>query len=582
MNLKRLSLAAFAALILLPACVKVDGRLGGDLLPTNQQYDIYTIDIPLTETRMEMADSLSGYSNTRITVGAVRDDVFGETLRGTAFTLIPALDTIDFGESTVIDGISYPEVKRFHIAFAADTVSTPSGDRDRYILQNLDVFALSAPLNLDKKGTNNAVSFDASKRISNGIPVYAGKDSLSFDFTKEFALDYINGIREVAREGKILITRDNAQPGDTVKMEDYTARLPGVYLRMLPGSGNGGRINMFNFSTLTLTTNGTSNYYVRNGNVATLRIRGVYDGAVKDTAFLFVPGETGFVDEIDAILNNRKFAQYAFNYTGQSTKPKAGTATEQLLVEGGGGLKPVIQASELREKVLAEITSRGGDPEKAVINLATIYLPFEEPADYRDLDLFPTTLSPTCMIKGEDDTFSFNGLPDAAASVEDQGAINRSMLRYQPDITWHLQEIIRLDEETLSANPEKIKNYDIWLLTIHDEIVESAATSSYDQEYLQQMMYYNYMNNLYGGYGGYGYGGYGYGYGGYGYGGYGYDSYGYSNYYNMMLLNAMYANAGNTSSTTSTLDKDRYYKGILNGPGDNGPYLTVVYGIPKN
>ena len=96
------------------------------------------------------------------------------------------------------------------------------------------------------------------------------------------------------------------------------------------------------------------------------------------------------------------------------------------------------------------------------------------------------------------------------------------------------------------------------------------------------MMYYNYMNNLYGGYGGYGYGGYGYGYGGYGYGGYGYDSYGYSNYYNMMLLNAMYANAGNTSSTTSTLDKDRYYKGILNGPGDNGPYLTVVYGIPKN
>ena len=566
MDFKRFSVAALAALIMLPACVKVNGQLGENLIATNQQYNVYTIDIPLTETKMEMADSLSGYSNSRITVGAVRDDVFGETLRGAAFTLIPALDTIDFGEKTVIDGISYPMVKRFHIAFEADTVSVPTGDRERYVLQNIDVFPLTEPLNLDKIGTNNAVKFDDSKRISVGIPVYAGKDSLSFDFTKEFAMSYIDGIREIARDGKILITRDNAQPGDTVSMEDYTAKLPGVYVRMLPGSGNGGRINMFHFSCLTLTTNGTTNYYVRNGNVATLRMRGVYDGAVKDTAFLFVPGETGFVDEVDALLNSRKFSQYAFNYTGQSTKPLAGKATDQLLVEGGGGLKPVIQASELREKVIADIVSKGGDPSRAVINLATVYLPFEEPADYRDLDLFPTTLSPTCMIKGDDETYSFNGLPDAAASVEDQGAINRSLLRYQPDITWHLQEIIRLKDEDLAANPDKIHNYDVWLLTIHDEIVESSATSSYDQEYLQNLMYYQYMNNLYGGYGGYGYGGYGYGYGGYGYGGYGYDSYGYSNYYNMMLLNAMYANAGNTSTTTSTLDKDRYYKGILNGP----------------
>ena len=580
MDFKRFSVAVLAALIMLPACVKVNGQLGENLIATDQQYDTYTVDIPLTETKMEMADSLSGYSNTRLTIGAVRDDVFGETLRGAAFTLIPALDTIDFGEKTVIDGISYPEVKRVHIAFAADTVSVPAGDRDRYILQNIDVFPLTEPLNLEKIGTNNAVQFDASRRISVGIPVYAGKDSLSFDFTKEFAMSYIDGIREVARDGKILITREDAQPGDTVSMEAYTAKLPGVYVRMLPGSGNGGRINMFDFSCLTLTTNGTTNYYARNRNVATLRIRGVYDGAVKDTAFLFVPGETGFVDEIEAVLNNVKFAQYAFNYTGQSTKALAGKATDRLLVEGGGGLKPVIQASELRDKVIADIVSKGGDPARAVINLATVYLPFEEPADFRELDLFPTTLSPTCMIKGEDETYSFNGLPDAAASVEDQGGINRSMLRYQPDITWHLQEIIRLKDEDLSANPDKINNYDIWLLTIHDEVVESAATSSYDQEYLQQLMYYNYMNNLYGGYGGYGYGGYGYGYG-YGYGGYGYDSYGYSNYYNMMMLSAMYANAGNTSTTTSTLDKDRYYKGILNGPGENGPYLTVTYGIPK-
>ena len=93
------------------------------------------------------------------------------------------------------------------------------------------------------------------------------------------------------------------------------------------------------------------------------------------------------------------------------------------------------------------------------------------------------------------------------------------------------------------------------------------------------MMYYQYLNSMYGGYGGYGYGGYGYGYGGYGY-----DSYGYSNYYNMMMLNAMYANTGSKTTTTATLDKDRYYKAILNGPDADEkrrPRLTVTYSIPK-
>ena len=580
MKRRRLTAAVFAALLMASSCVKVNKELGSDITPTNQQFDIHTVNIDLTETRLQMADSISGYSTSRLTIGAIKDDIFGETVRATAFTLVPALDTIDFGKD--------PVIQRFHIAFARDTISTPS-ERDQYILQNLDVYALSEPLNVGKPGTNIPVAFDETQRISSGIPIYNGTDSLSFDFTKEFAMRYINGIKEVARDGKILITREDAQPGDTVSMSDYTAKLPGVYIRTQPGSQPGGRINMFKLSCLTLISDGSTNYYSRNGNVATLRINSEYDGVRKDTAFLFIPGQTGFVDEIDAVQNSMKFTQYAFNYTGHSTKGQEGVAKGDILVEGGGGLKPVIQASELREKVRQDIIDRVGDAakaealfSKAVINLATIYLPFEEPADYRDLDLYPTTLSPTCLVISTDDdgdkVATFNGLPDAAASVEDQGAINRSLLRYQPDITWHLQKILSLSDESLAADPDLIHNYDIWLFTIHDEIVESSATSSYDQDYLQQLMYYQYLNNIYGG----GYGGYGYGYGGYGYGGYGYDSYGYSNYYNMMLLSAMYSSSGSTTSTTATLDKDRYYKGILNGPGaERHPYLKVTYSLPK-
>ena len=153
------------------------------------------------------------------------------------------------------------------------------------------------------------------------------------------------------------------------------------------------------------------------------------------------------------------------------------------------------------------------------------------------------------LTKGDDGTVrsSFNGLPDAAADVEDQGGINRSLLQYQPDITWHLSKILQLEDADLEADPDLIHNYDIWLFTVHDEIVESSITTSDDEDYYRQLMYYQYLNNIYGGYGGYGYGGYGYGYGGYGYG---YDSYGYSNYYNMYLLNAMFSSSSNTTTTT--------------------------------
>ena len=102
-----------------------------------------------------------------------------------------------------------------------------------------------------------------------------------------------------------------------------------------------------------------------------------------------------------------------------------------------------------------------------------------------------------------------------------------------------------------------------------------------------------YYNNLYGGgYGGYGYGSYGYGYGGYG--GYG----GYSNYYNMMMYASILNSMNQTTySTTQELDKDRYYRAILNGPAStvtnppSCPLLTpgvlrvptfrVTFSVPK-
>ena len=72
--------AAFAA-VLLSSCVKIDGRMGSGLVDSSLQYDTYTAEFTLDNLQMKMADNLSGFSDTRITVGAIRDGSFSTPAR---------------------------------------------------------------------------------------------------------------------------------------------------------------------------------------------------------------------------------------------------------------------------------------------------------------------------------------------------------------------------------------------------------------------------------------------------------------------------------------------------------------------
>ena len=172
------------------------------------------------------------------------------------------------------------------------------------------------------------------------------------------------------------------------------------------------------------------------------------------------------------------------------------------------------------------------------------------------------------------------GLTDASSSNENQGDIDRSLLRYAPDITYHMQEILKIDESQPDKTGTKYLlkgNYDIWLLVMAQEILTSVSTTSQEtQEMLNYLAYSSYYNSMYGGYGGYGYGGYGYG----GYGGYG--SY-YSNYLNYAMMAQMASQAQTTTSTTVKLDKDRFYRAALKGPAANGavPTLRLTFALPN-
>ena len=592
-------LAAIGAILFSSAsCIDINERLGENFIPTDQLWDVFIESAPLENVVLKTADSLSAYSAKRFTFGAIYNEELGLTTKSTSFTLVPVINDIDFGENTV--------VRQFRFNAVRDTLSTMN-DNEQRMLQNVYVYSLKKQLDSTVLYTNafnpgvyyenetvdNRERFiDFSKYITTGIPVYSGGDSLAFDFSKAYANEVIEGIRKFRKE-----TTEEEQ--DSLKY--YLNYVPGIYIESDTPVGEGGRINMFDLALEF------DDYGYMSGNYAELKVTADYEDRKQvDTSFIFIFGPSSLIAD-DASTTDIP-TQYAFNASDYATSAlyneavKAGeeglSAAEKIIVEGGSGLKPVILAKEIKEKLHNMITAANiVNAEEVVINKATITLPYNVNADWSKLDKYPIILSPTVRLRSSSDEkyVSYAGLTDSSIESENQGDINRSLSQYAPDISHHVQEILKLEkknDETEAEFEARVASYDIWMLIMSEEKTISSSSSSSSNDYYNNLLYNSYYNNMmYDPYGyGYGYGGYGYGYGGYGYGGYGgYGGYDYSsNYYNYMMM-AMYANASASSSTdsyTTDLDKDRYFDATLNGTKSSTdikslPRLTVTFAAPK-
>jgi len=535
--MKRLLVAA-ALLAGVFACTKIDQGLGGDLVPTNQQYDIYTAEFDLDEIYMKPADSLSAYSSRRINIGAIRDETYGLFKRGSVVTLVPVLDTVDFGKNP------YFKKMRFQVALDSTSVEDVS---QQHILQNVNVYALDKRVDSTQYFSRAEIPH-GSKRITKGVPIANGSDSLKFEFTKEFGEQFMN------------ITQEDLEDFD-----QYMEKFPGIYITTDEPAGNGGRFNTYNFNILYETSYGLA----RTDNYAMLYYNGEYEGERKDTVLMFYLSPIQFED-LDSLINVKTLpSQYVLNVDSHETDHLAGLAEDKIYVEGGSGLKPVIPASRIKTLVNESIRKNGGDPATALITKATIELPFEFPEDYTTMFRFPKMLSPTVKIS-HNAGVSFAGLTDASVSTENQGDVNRSLCNYAPDVTHHVQQLIRTDSDV------DLSEYDIWLLIMWYEINTTTDSEASElSDYYSQLAYYEYYNQLYGG----GYGGYG----GYGYGGYGGYGSSYSNYYSYMMMAQYASQAASSTTSDAELDKDHYYRAILNGPKASGakPKLKFTYAVPK-
>ena len=539
-NCKLLSLAV--ATLCFISCVEIDNTIGSDMIPKDQSFKTYAIEVPITTIYMEMLDSLSGVSTTRMTIGAIRDQDFGLTTRATAVSLVPFFPELDYGDPGT------QVFKQFTFRSALDTVSVDNTDQ-LYILQNVNVYELSKPVST-QYNTNSSIEYDSSRRVTKGVPILNGKAELSFEFSEEFADKYMH------------ISKDDLKDIDT-----YLAKYPGIYMDTDAPVGEGGRINM-----LDLQLEYNNNYI--SSNVAELKFSANYSGVKKDTSFLFFLGMTDLFSA-DSLFNDYSIGylpQSCLNVTGHSdvSRSRAGLAEEEIIIEGGGGLHPVIPAQDLRQMMIDAI-SPYGDPNEAVINKATVVLPFEPVDDYSAVDHFPKILSPGVKIHYTADSLKFFVLSDYSSTSQDPGDINMSLFQYSPDFTYHAQTLLRLKD------PDKIANYDLWFLIQAEETIyaQSSSMDSETMELYQQMMYSNYYNSMYNGYG----------YGGYG--GYGYNSYNsYYYYYMMQQQMAMLQQQQNSVSYTTTvlLDKDRYYNARLLGPANKTgrvPTFKFVFSVPE-
>ncbi len=103
--------AAAAAGLVAASCVNINSSLGESFIADNQLYDLYTVEFPIEDINMEMADSLSSYSLYKFTVGAVRDDTFGLTTRSSGASIFPQFRTPP--HMTISASSSYSKISMF-------------------------------------------------------------------------------------------------------------------------------------------------------------------------------------------------------------------------------------------------------------------------------------------------------------------------------------------------------------------------------------------------------------------------------------------------------------------------------------
>ena len=417
----RTLLVTLVTLLSLASCITIDPTLGSSMVPANQNISIRTatLDLPVT---LRMADSLQSNVSQSATVGAIRSETFGLFHADAAFSVTQAKDSVEWGANpSVQDAILY-------LILDTTLVVDPS---QYHIPQNFYVHQLSIDLDSTLIYSNSIGAGDYDPvPVSDGGSLYLGGDTYEVPLKKEF----VKKLFSIPME-----TRDSA--------ELFMKAFRGLYLRCddPEESLNGGRLNSFDLS---------SSY---------MMLRWEYDdtdGNRKSTSTTFSLG-----------------AYYSVNcLTSGSGYLEQADPAQGLFMEGLCGIKPHIDARQLRDAVTAWAAGNGLSTDKLLIAKATVSFPFEYEGNRDRLDYFPTTLYPCRRVKGET-RINYSPLDEINDTNLESGGINRSKLEYTSNISQYMQDLLKRGREELTLED------DLWMMPILSYYDSYSSTTYYYSDY---------------------------------------------------------------------------------------------------
>lgn len=414
-------LALIVSIVSLSSCITTDKTLASIYIPTNQDIHIQSSEIDLP-VGLKVADSLQTAVSTAIMMGAINSPEFGMVRIGSAASITPADDSVDFGKN--------PEFLGLTLQIGTYSTQTLSTEQD-FISQNVYAYPLKIELDSTHIYNNSIKESDYDHTpISKYNTLFMGNDSLNVNFTKEFGEKFLTATRE-----------------ELDSTELFMKRFYGIYFETdVPEEGLiGGRLNQFDLSTASLVLSFTSTNY---------------EGKRRDTSIALSLGAYYFVNSVKVSTQHLE----------------TNDASDVIYAEGISGLKPHIDAKQLRKSIEVWATNKGIDLSQLLIAKAIIELPYEYSGNYHDLDYYPSALFP-CQKSVDTTQTYYSPISEIYDTNFSNGTINRSLSCYQSDIGMYLQKLIAKDASQIDASD------DLWMMSIISYTSETTSETYYLSDY---------------------------------------------------------------------------------------------------
>lgn len=408
------------------SCIEIDKSLGSDLLPSDYDLTLKTMELNLP-IEMKMADSLQTIYSGTLIFGSYKDPIFGEVSSATAFTLVPSVTDNDFGDNPVVKYL------KMYIAVSSKSYIN---DAEASIPQNVYIYRLLNDLDTLKPFNCSYSLADVDPIPINENTVYLGGDSIVCNIKTAYANELLSATQE---------ERDST--------DIFIKRFKGYYISTnpLPGSLTGGRFNLISASDVYMLIN--------------YRHTSTEDDIDKDSVISY------YTDTERPYLNT-------FKHSSQNLA--TALPTQKLYVEGLAGIKPYLDFTKVKQNFDDWAETQNIDLKKVVISKAEIVLPYEFPADYTTMNQYPSTLFLSTRVL---DTLTnlryYQPISDMYIDGSD-GAINRVNYEYRMNVTTYIQKL-------LNETHDDSYYLKAWIFPVYSQTNSYTSSTSY---FVESSAYY--------------------------------------------------------------------------------------------